>query len=183
MADSRDPFEPRPIEIEVEPTVAGRLARWMGRARILQTRADAARSRHTSIDFGFSLVERDSSIGGGLLAGALFCQSVRAAVELAEGERPRRRRPRRAASGVRAAWAAKRSGTVQPGSGAGRVVPLGEDLVARRGSVSTGRAGEAQVGIGHRRRAWSRSSSNRRSTVAASNRSASYSSEPASPSG
>ena len=71
MADSRDPFEPRPIEIEVEPTVAGRLARWMGRARILQTRADAARSRHTSIDFGFSLVERDSSIGGGLLAGAL----------------------------------------------------------------------------------------------------------------
>ena len=71
MADSRDPFEPRPIEIEVEPTVAGRLARWLARARILQTRADAARSRHTSIDFGFSLVERDSSIGGGLLAGAL----------------------------------------------------------------------------------------------------------------
>ena len=71
MADSRDPFEPTPIEIEVEPTVAGRLARRMGRARILQTRADAARSRHTSIDFGFSLVERDSSIGGGLLAGAL----------------------------------------------------------------------------------------------------------------
>ena len=57
--------------MEVEPTVAGRLARWMGRARILQTRADAARSRHASIDFGFSLVERDSSIGGGLLAGAL----------------------------------------------------------------------------------------------------------------
>ena len=71
MADAPDPFEPRPIEIEAEPTVAGRLARWTERGRILQTRADAARARHASIDLGFSLVERDSSIGGGLLAGAL----------------------------------------------------------------------------------------------------------------
>ena len=71
MADAPDPFEPRPIEIETEPTVAGRLARWTERGRILQTRADAARARHASIDLGFSLVERDSSIGGGLLAGAL----------------------------------------------------------------------------------------------------------------
>jgi uncharacterized BrkB/YihY/UPF0761 family membrane protein len=71
VADSRDPFEPRPIEIEVEPTVARRFARWLERARILQTRVDAARADHTSIDLGFSLVERDSSIGGGLLAGAL----------------------------------------------------------------------------------------------------------------
>ena len=71
MADAPDPFEPRPIELENEPTVAGRLARWTERGRILQTRADAARARHASIDLGFSLVERDSSIGGGLLAGAL----------------------------------------------------------------------------------------------------------------
>ena len=71
MADAPDPFEPRPIEIQAEPTVAGRLARWTERGRILQTRADAARARHASIDLGFSLVERDSSIGGGLLAGAL----------------------------------------------------------------------------------------------------------------
>ena len=71
MADAPDPFEPRPIEIQAEPTVAGRLARWIERGRILQTRADAARARHASIDLGFSLVERDSSIGGGLLAGAL----------------------------------------------------------------------------------------------------------------
>ena len=71
MADAPDPFEPRPIEIENEPTVAGRLARWTERGRILQTRADAARARHASIDLGFSLVEHDSSIGGGLLAGAL----------------------------------------------------------------------------------------------------------------
>jgi uncharacterized BrkB/YihY/UPF0761 family membrane protein len=69
MADAPDPFEPRPIEIEAEPTVAGRLARWIERR--LQTRADAARARHASIDVGFSLVEHDSSIGGGLLAGAL----------------------------------------------------------------------------------------------------------------
>ncbi|HEX4526822.1 MAG TPA: hypothetical protein VH108_08805 [Gaiellaceae bacterium] len=71
MADSRDPFESRPIEIDVEPTVAGRLALWIERARVLQARADAARARHASIDFGFGLVEQDSSIGGGLLAGAL----------------------------------------------------------------------------------------------------------------
>jgi uncharacterized BrkB/YihY/UPF0761 family membrane protein len=71
VADAPDPFEPRPIEIEAEPAVAGRLARWIERGRILQTRADAARARHASIDLGFSLVERDSSIGGGLLAGAL----------------------------------------------------------------------------------------------------------------
>ena len=71
MADAPDPFEPRPIEIQAEPTVAGRLARWIERGRVLQTRADAARARHASIDLGFSLVEHDSSIGGGLLAGAL----------------------------------------------------------------------------------------------------------------
>ena len=71
MADAPDPFESRPIELENEPTVAGRLARWIELRRILQTRADAARARHASIDLGFSLVERDSSIGGGLLAGAL----------------------------------------------------------------------------------------------------------------
>jgi hypothetical protein len=71
VADAPDPFEPRPTEIEAKPTVAGRLARWIERGRILQTRADAARARHASIDLGFSLVERDSSIGGGLLAGAL----------------------------------------------------------------------------------------------------------------
>jgi len=39
--------------------------------RILRSRVEAARSRHPSVDFGFGLVERDSSIGGGLLAGAL----------------------------------------------------------------------------------------------------------------
>jgi membrane protein len=64
-------LKPRPIEIDTEPTVAGRLARWVERGRILQGHAHAARERHKSVDFGFGLVERDSEIGGGLLAGAL----------------------------------------------------------------------------------------------------------------
>jgi uncharacterized BrkB/YihY/UPF0761 family membrane protein len=66
------PSEERtPVEIELEPTVAGRVARWTQRARILRERSEAARTRHSSVDLGFSLVERDSMIGGGLLAGAL----------------------------------------------------------------------------------------------------------------
>ena len=34
-------------------------------------RCEAARPRHATVDFGLTLFERDSSIGGGLLAGAL----------------------------------------------------------------------------------------------------------------
>jgi uncharacterized BrkB/YihY/UPF0761 family membrane protein len=70
--DAPKPREPpKPIEIEFEPTAAGRLARWTERARILRARTEAARARHASVDLGFSLIERDSGIGGGLLAGAL----------------------------------------------------------------------------------------------------------------
>jgi len=71
MADAPDRRERARLEVEVEPTVAGRVARWAERARIIRVHADAARARHSSVDFGFVLVERDSSIGGGLLAGAL----------------------------------------------------------------------------------------------------------------
>ncbi len=67
-----DPSGPRePVEIEVEPTVASRFARRLARARVLRTRVETARIHHSSLDLGFSIVERDSSIGGGLLAGAL----------------------------------------------------------------------------------------------------------------
>jgi uncharacterized BrkB/YihY/UPF0761 family membrane protein len=59
------------MEIEVEPTVVGRLARWAERGRLMRGRVEAARSTHSTVDFGFGLVERDSAIGGGLLAGAL----------------------------------------------------------------------------------------------------------------
>jgi uncharacterized BrkB/YihY/UPF0761 family membrane protein len=68
--DASDPQRP-PAEIDIEPTVAGRIARWIERGRILGTRIEAARARHSSIDVGFDVVERDSAIGGGLLAGAL----------------------------------------------------------------------------------------------------------------
>jgi membrane protein len=68
--DHSDP-ERRRFELEVEPTITGRLARWTERARILRSRIEAARAAHATIDFGLGLVERDSSIGGGLLAGAL----------------------------------------------------------------------------------------------------------------
>jgi membrane protein len=67
-----DPETPgRPIDIDSEPTVAGRIARWTERARIFRSRVEAARADHASIDLGFVVIERDSSIGGGLLAGAL----------------------------------------------------------------------------------------------------------------
>jgi membrane protein len=68
--DQRDPQGKR-VELDVEPTVVGRLARWAQRARILRSRVEAARAEHASVDFGFRLVDLDSSIGGGLLAGAL----------------------------------------------------------------------------------------------------------------
>jgi uncharacterized BrkB/YihY/UPF0761 family membrane protein len=43
----------------------------MQRAQIVREHVDAARVRHESVDLGFTVVERDSDIGGGLLAGAL----------------------------------------------------------------------------------------------------------------
>ena len=46
-------------------------ARWLAHGRGLGARVEAARPRHATIDFGLRLLERDSSIGGGLLAGAL----------------------------------------------------------------------------------------------------------------
>jgi uncharacterized BrkB/YihY/UPF0761 family membrane protein len=38
---------------------------------VLRTQVEAARADHSSIDLAYGVVERDSSIGGGLLAGAL----------------------------------------------------------------------------------------------------------------
>ena len=73
MSDSEtpDPQTGRPIEIEIEPTVAGRLARWIERGRILRANVESARADHRTVDLCFTVVERDSAIGGGLLAGAL----------------------------------------------------------------------------------------------------------------
>ena len=70
VAEAPDPREPGHAELELGQTI-GRRARWGEQVQVLQKRADAARARHASVDVGFSIVERDSSIGGGLLAGAL----------------------------------------------------------------------------------------------------------------
>jgi uncharacterized BrkB/YihY/UPF0761 family membrane protein len=49
----------------------GRLQQWRDRGETARARLEDARSRHASVEFGWSLYEGDSSIGGGLLAGAL----------------------------------------------------------------------------------------------------------------
>jgi membrane protein len=49
----------------------GRLQQWRERGEAAQARLEAARSRHASLQVGWTLYEGDSSIGGGLLAGAL----------------------------------------------------------------------------------------------------------------
>jgi uncharacterized BrkB/YihY/UPF0761 family membrane protein len=56
---------------EGEPPVVGRRVRWTARGARLRASAESARKRHGSVDLCFGLVERDASIGGGLLAGAL----------------------------------------------------------------------------------------------------------------
>ena len=66
-----EPRPRRPLEVDVEPTAAGRLARWLERARAAHGRVDVARGRHSSVDVALTVVERDSAIGGALLAGAL----------------------------------------------------------------------------------------------------------------
>jgi uncharacterized BrkB/YihY/UPF0761 family membrane protein len=71
MRDPDPTDRSKPSPLEVPPSDLGRLARWIERSRILRARVEAARAQHMSVDIGFGLVERDSSIGGGLLAGAL----------------------------------------------------------------------------------------------------------------
>ncbi len=50
---------------------ARRVERWRGRGEAAKARLETARSRHASVELCWSLLEGDSSIGGGLLAGAL----------------------------------------------------------------------------------------------------------------
>jgi uncharacterized BrkB/YihY/UPF0761 family membrane protein len=68
--DPRD-ADRRRIPLDIEPTIAGRVAAWLERGRVLRKRVEATRARSAVVDVGFTVVERDSSIGGGLLAGAL----------------------------------------------------------------------------------------------------------------
>ena len=71
MADETNLQEPAPLELDVPPTIPGRIARWTATARVLRSQVEAARRRHRSLDLALDVVERDSTIGGGMLAGAL----------------------------------------------------------------------------------------------------------------
>jgi uncharacterized BrkB/YihY/UPF0761 family membrane protein len=52
-------------------TLVGRFATWLERAHALRRSVEAARSRSPALDATFETIERDSHIGGGMLAGAL----------------------------------------------------------------------------------------------------------------
>jgi uncharacterized BrkB/YihY/UPF0761 family membrane protein len=75
--DAPEPERPEPSEVELDPeavagrTIAGRVLEAAERVRILREQIEEARERHQSVDIGLAAVERDSEIGGGLLAGAL----------------------------------------------------------------------------------------------------------------
>ena len=71
MADEPDPREPAPLELDVAPTIPGRIARWTATGARPPLTVEAARRRHRSLDLAFDVVERDSTIGGGMLGGAL----------------------------------------------------------------------------------------------------------------
>jgi uncharacterized BrkB/YihY/UPF0761 family membrane protein len=72
MAGPDRPDRPEtPLEVDPEPAGVGRIAIWLERTRVARARVEAARKRHSSLDLGFNVFERDAAIGGGLLAGAL----------------------------------------------------------------------------------------------------------------
>ena len=54
-----------------KPTLIRRLTLLLGRSQALRGRLEAARSRSPLLDVSLEVIERDSDIGGGLLAGAL----------------------------------------------------------------------------------------------------------------
>jgi uncharacterized BrkB/YihY/UPF0761 family membrane protein len=72
---SVEPPEPAQEPLETDAvagrTVAGRVLAAAERVRILREQIEDARARHASVDIGLATVERDSEIGGSLLAGAL----------------------------------------------------------------------------------------------------------------
>jgi uncharacterized BrkB/YihY/UPF0761 family membrane protein len=54
-----------------KPTLIRRLTLLVGRSRALRGRVEAARTRSRALDVSLEVIERDSDIGGGILAGAL----------------------------------------------------------------------------------------------------------------
>jgi uncharacterized BrkB/YihY/UPF0761 family membrane protein len=73
MAESPEPPPGSPAEPEIVAgrTIAGRVLATAERVRILREQIEEARARHRSVDVAFATIERDSEIGGSLLAGAL----------------------------------------------------------------------------------------------------------------
>jgi uncharacterized BrkB/YihY/UPF0761 family membrane protein len=64
----------RPARMDLPPprrTLLGRLASWVEHARALRGWIDEARGRSAALDATFETIERDSDVGGGMLAGAL----------------------------------------------------------------------------------------------------------------
>ena len=69
-----EPRSNRPEQLELPPprrTLLGRLAGWLEHARALRSWVEAARHRSAALDVTLETIERDSEIGGGMLAGAL----------------------------------------------------------------------------------------------------------------
>src|SRR3954452_16824797 len=63
---------PRPGElVHIDVKKLGRFARWLAGARALRRCVESARGRHPTLALAFDILESDSSIRGGLLAGAL----------------------------------------------------------------------------------------------------------------
>jgi uncharacterized BrkB/YihY/UPF0761 family membrane protein len=70
-APNRDD-EPAELELPApKRTLLGRFAAWIERAHALRRSVEAARDRSPAVDASFETIERDSRIGGGMLAGAL----------------------------------------------------------------------------------------------------------------
>jgi uncharacterized BrkB/YihY/UPF0761 family membrane protein len=70
-ARGREPEEQLGNLPQPRQTLLHRLTSWAGRARALRRGIEKARRRSRTLDAAFETIERDSEIGGGMLAGAL----------------------------------------------------------------------------------------------------------------
>src|SRR6266496_3346578 len=71
---SSPPHSHGPAQMKLPPprrTLLGRLTLWVEQAQALRGWIEQARKRSATLDATFETIERDSHIGGGILAGAL----------------------------------------------------------------------------------------------------------------
>jgi uncharacterized BrkB/YihY/UPF0761 family membrane protein len=72
MSASNRDHEPGKLELPApKRTLLERFAAWLERAHALRRSVEAARDRSPAVDATFETIERDSRVGGGMLAGAL----------------------------------------------------------------------------------------------------------------